>query len=110
MVEFNGAERRANQARLRELARLAAGEVALICSHDLSDFFGMKSAAARSPGCASTQRRAPIHERAAAGPAARPPRKAIRPAAPDGRLRLKSSPVKNTFMPVSASSPDWTGR
>jgi glyoxylase-like metal-dependent hydrolase (beta-lactamase superfamily II) len=44
MVEFNGAERRANQARLRELARLAAGEVALICSHDLSDFFGMKSA------------------------------------------------------------------
>jgi glyoxylase-like metal-dependent hydrolase (beta-lactamase superfamily II) len=44
LVEFDGAERRANQARLRELARLAAGEVKLICSHDPSDFFAMKSA------------------------------------------------------------------
>jgi glyoxylase-like metal-dependent hydrolase (beta-lactamase superfamily II) len=44
LVEFNGAQRRANQARLRELAGAAAGEVTLICSHDLSDFFAMKSA------------------------------------------------------------------
>jgi glyoxylase-like metal-dependent hydrolase (beta-lactamase superfamily II) len=44
MVEFDSAQRLANQARLRELARAAAGEVKLICSHDLSDFFGMKSA------------------------------------------------------------------
>jgi glyoxylase-like metal-dependent hydrolase (beta-lactamase superfamily II) len=44
LVEFDGVQRRANQARLRELARLAAGEVTLICSHDLSNFFGMKSA------------------------------------------------------------------
>jgi glyoxylase-like metal-dependent hydrolase (beta-lactamase superfamily II) len=44
LVEFNGAQRRANQVRLQELARAAAGEVKLICSHDLSDFFGMKSA------------------------------------------------------------------
>jgi glyoxylase-like metal-dependent hydrolase (beta-lactamase superfamily II) len=44
MVQFNGAERVANQARLRELARAAAGEVKLICSHDISDFFAMKSA------------------------------------------------------------------
>jgi len=44
LVQFDGAERRANQARLSELARLAAGEVKLICSHDPSDFFAMKSA------------------------------------------------------------------
>ena len=44
LVQFDGAQRRANQARLRELARIGAGEVKLICSHDLSDFFGMKSA------------------------------------------------------------------
>jgi hypothetical protein len=44
MVEFNGAERRANQERLRELVRAAAGDVTLICSHDSSDFFVMKSA------------------------------------------------------------------
>jgi len=44
LVEFNGAERRANQARLRELVGLAAGEVKLICSHDPSDFFAMKNA------------------------------------------------------------------
>jgi hypothetical protein len=43
-VNIDGAQRRANQARLRELARLAAGEVKLICSHDPSDFFAMKSA------------------------------------------------------------------
>jgi glyoxylase-like metal-dependent hydrolase (beta-lactamase superfamily II) len=43
MVDVDGAERRANQARLRELARLGVGEVKLICSHDLSDFFAMKS-------------------------------------------------------------------
>ena len=45
MVEFDGAQRRANQARLRELARLALGEVKLICSHDISDFAAMKSEA-----------------------------------------------------------------
>jgi glyoxylase-like metal-dependent hydrolase (beta-lactamase superfamily II) len=44
MVQFDGPQRLANQARLRELARLAKGEVKLICSHDQSDFFGMKSA------------------------------------------------------------------
>jgi glyoxylase-like metal-dependent hydrolase (beta-lactamase superfamily II) len=44
LVEFNGAQRQANQTRLRELAGGAAGEVTLICSHDLSDFFAMKSA------------------------------------------------------------------
>ena len=44
LAQFDGAQRRANQARLRELARRAAGEVKLICSHDMSDFFAMKSA------------------------------------------------------------------
>jgi glyoxylase-like metal-dependent hydrolase (beta-lactamase superfamily II) len=44
LVEFDGAQRRANQERLRELAGTAAGEVQLICSHDPSDFFAMKSA------------------------------------------------------------------
>ncbi len=44
-VEFDGAQRRANQARLRELARLVAGEVELICSHDPAEFAAMRSAA-----------------------------------------------------------------
>jgi glyoxylase-like metal-dependent hydrolase (beta-lactamase superfamily II) len=43
LVSVNGAERRANLARLRELARLAGGEVKLICSHDLADFAAMRS-------------------------------------------------------------------
>jgi glyoxylase-like metal-dependent hydrolase (beta-lactamase superfamily II) len=42
-ANVDGAARRANQARLRELARLAAGVVKLICSHDLADFAAMKS-------------------------------------------------------------------
>jgi glyoxylase-like metal-dependent hydrolase (beta-lactamase superfamily II) len=44
LASVDGAQRRANLARLRELARLALGEVKLICSHDPSDFFAMKSA------------------------------------------------------------------
>ncbi len=43
LASVNGAERRANQARLRELARLAAGVVQLICSHDIADLAAMKS-------------------------------------------------------------------
>ena len=45
LVAFDGAQRRANQERLRELARLALGEVKLICSHDMADFATMKSEA-----------------------------------------------------------------
>ena len=45
LVEFDGAQRRANQGRLRELARLAAGKVKLICSHDPAEFAAMRSAA-----------------------------------------------------------------
>ena len=45
MVQFDGAQRRANQARLRELAHLALGEVELICSHDVADFAAMESEA-----------------------------------------------------------------
>ncbi len=45
MVEFNSAQRHANQARLRELARLALGEVKLVCSHDMVDFAAMKAEA-----------------------------------------------------------------
>ena len=44
LAAFNGAQRRANQTRLRELAHTAAGEATLVCSHDSSDFFAMKSA------------------------------------------------------------------
>jgi glyoxylase-like metal-dependent hydrolase (beta-lactamase superfamily II) len=43
LANVDGAARRANQARLRELARLAAGVVRLICSHDIADFAAMKS-------------------------------------------------------------------
>jgi glyoxylase-like metal-dependent hydrolase (beta-lactamase superfamily II) len=45
LVDVDGAQRCANQARLRELARLAFGEVKLICSHDIVDFAAMKSEA-----------------------------------------------------------------
>ena len=45
LMDFDGAQRRANQVRLRELARLALGEVKLICSHDIADFAAMKSEA-----------------------------------------------------------------
>jgi glyoxylase-like metal-dependent hydrolase (beta-lactamase superfamily II) len=44
LASVDNAERRANQARLGELARLAGGEITLICSHDPTDFFAMKSA------------------------------------------------------------------
>jgi glyoxylase-like metal-dependent hydrolase (beta-lactamase superfamily II) len=44
-VDVDGAQRRANQGRLRELARLAAGKVTLICSHDPAEFAAMRSAA-----------------------------------------------------------------
>jgi glyoxylase-like metal-dependent hydrolase (beta-lactamase superfamily II) len=43
MACVNDAERRANLARLRELARLAGGKVKLISSHDLADFAAMRS-------------------------------------------------------------------
>ncbi|MGH6797758.1 MAG: MBL fold metallo-hydrolase [Roseiarcus sp.] len=42
-ASVDNAQRRANQARLRELARSAAGEVKLICSHDLAEFAAMRS-------------------------------------------------------------------
>jgi glyoxylase-like metal-dependent hydrolase (beta-lactamase superfamily II) len=49
LFDVDGAERRANQARLRELARLAAGEVKLICSHDLAEFAAMRSEQRETP-------------------------------------------------------------
>jgi len=54
LVNIDGAQRSANQARLRELARAAAGEVKLICSHDPSDFFAMKSAQREAPAAPQT--------------------------------------------------------
>ena len=41
-VSVDDAKRRANQARLRELARGAGGEVKLICSHDPAEFAAAK--------------------------------------------------------------------
>jgi hypothetical protein len=61
-MQFDGAQRRANQERLREFARTATGEVQLICSHDPSDFFAMKSAqreAQAAPQPVSTPRPVP---------------------------------------------------
>lgn len=43
LAGVNDAERRANLARLRELAQLPGGEVKLICSHDLAEFAAMGS-------------------------------------------------------------------
>jgi glyoxylase-like metal-dependent hydrolase (beta-lactamase superfamily II) len=49
LASVDNAQRRANQARLRELARLAAGAVKLICSHDLAEFAAMSSQAREVP-------------------------------------------------------------
>jgi hypothetical protein len=71
LVEFDGAQRRANQARLRELARLALGEVKLICSHDLVDFAAMRSEAREArPAPASSS--ASVGRRVARGGASGP--------------------------------------
>jgi glyoxylase-like metal-dependent hydrolase (beta-lactamase superfamily II) len=62
LAEVDGAQRRANQARLRELARLAAGEVKLICSHDLAEFATAIAEAREAPPAprpASAPRRPP---------------------------------------------------
>jgi glyoxylase-like metal-dependent hydrolase (beta-lactamase superfamily II) len=45
LTSVDSAQRRVNQARLRELARLALGEVKLICSHDLAEFAAMRTEA-----------------------------------------------------------------
>jgi len=60
LVDVDGAQRRANQARLQELARAAAGDVKLICSHDLSDFFGMKSAQREAQSAPQHSAREPV--------------------------------------------------
>jgi len=49
LASVDNAERRANQARLRELARLAADEVKLISSHDQAEFAAMRSEQWESP-------------------------------------------------------------
>ena len=41
-VSADGAARRANLSRLRELARLTIGYVKLFCSHDLVEFAALK--------------------------------------------------------------------
>ena len=43
LINVDSKARLANQARLRDLARLAAGEVKLICSHDIAEFFAMRN-------------------------------------------------------------------
>jgi hypothetical protein len=42
LVSVDGAARRANLARLRELARLTMGEVKLFCSHDSVEFAALR--------------------------------------------------------------------
>jgi glyoxylase-like metal-dependent hydrolase (beta-lactamase superfamily II) len=70
LAAFNGAQQRANQERLRELASLALGEVKLICSHDMADFASMKNEA-RETRPAPTPLRPPRLDGALRG-AARP--------------------------------------
>jgi glyoxylase-like metal-dependent hydrolase (beta-lactamase superfamily II) len=43
LISVDSVARRANQARLRDLARLSIGEVKLICSHDFAEFAASKS-------------------------------------------------------------------
>jgi glyoxylase-like metal-dependent hydrolase (beta-lactamase superfamily II) len=70
MASVNDTERRANLARLRDLARLAGGEVKLICSHDLAEFAAMRREERPAPSKpVSTARRPPQGEvRAASRP------------------------------------------
>ena len=49
LASVNNAQRVANQARLRELARLAGGEVKLISSHEVAEFAAMRSEQRESP-------------------------------------------------------------
>ena len=42
LIERRRRGRLANQARLRDLARRATGEVRLVCSHDLSEFTALR--------------------------------------------------------------------
>jgi glyoxylase-like metal-dependent hydrolase (beta-lactamase superfamily II) len=62
LINVDSKARLANQARLRELARLAIGEVNLICSHDLAEFAAMRSEAREArtaPEPVTTPRRPP---------------------------------------------------
>jgi glyoxylase-like metal-dependent hydrolase (beta-lactamase superfamily II) len=43
LIGVDGAARRGNLGRLRDLARLSAGEVKLVCSHDPAEFAAMRS-------------------------------------------------------------------
>jgi glyoxylase-like metal-dependent hydrolase (beta-lactamase superfamily II) len=67
LANVDGAQRRANQARLRELARLAIGEVKLICSHDLAEFVAMRReareerTASRPASAAQRPQRGEVH-------------------------------------------------
>ena len=65
MASVNNAQRLANQARLRELARLAGDEVTLICSHDPAELAAMRSQAREAPPTpqpSSAARRPPQEE------------------------------------------------
>jgi glyoxylase-like metal-dependent hydrolase (beta-lactamase superfamily II) len=60
LINVDSKARTANQARLRQLARHAAGEVKLICSHDPAEFAAMRSEAREArptAGPASAPRR-----------------------------------------------------
>ena len=67
-VSVDGAARRANLARLRDLARLTMGEVKLFCSHDPVEFAALKAeepqAEVASPPASAPRRPRPIELRA----------------------------------------------
>ena len=107
LMDVDSAERRANQARLRELARLAAGEVKLIGSHDLVEFAAMRSAergerTGQQP--VSTPRR-PSQGGVRAAVTTSPPRLSC-PAAPSPRRGASCHRRGAFWRPVSAG---WQG-
>ena len=71
-ANVDSAQRRANQARLRELARLAGDRVKLVCSHDPGEFAAMSSEAREAPPAAR-----PTGQRSTNTPARGDLRKAI---------------------------------
>ena len=70
-VSVDGAARRANLARLRDLARLTMGEVKLFCSHDLAEFAALKGEEELQASKSEEERQAKTPSRPATAPAPR---------------------------------------
>jgi glyoxylase-like metal-dependent hydrolase (beta-lactamase superfamily II) len=74
LISVDGAARRANLARLRELARLTMGEVKLFCSHDPVEFAALKGEEEPQALMSEEERQVETPSRPVSAPAPRRPR------------------------------------